>query len=146
MGQSKLSNRFPGPRQNHDGSYPSLARTTCQLTGLAEHDDTAFVLDDRIGMNAATQIPEPLSGSGSFRIWSCGRHKAVHEESNSCDAFQIGKQGYVFKEAFIAFFPRDECDVSSCFIAMNAGDIKSGSPMDFGFVHFCSKVKHLFGY
>ncbi len=26
----------------------------------------------------------------------------------------------IFKKAFIAFFPREECDVSSCFIAMNA--------------------------
>ena len=47
----------------------------------------------------------------------------------------------IFKKAFIAFSPQDECDVSSCCIAMNAGDIKSDNPTDFGFVHFCPKVK-----
>ena len=52
----------------------------------------------------------------------------------------ILKNKDLFKQQFITFFPRDTSNLSTCFIAINAGGINSRKSNNCGFVHFRAKV------
>jgi hypothetical protein len=101
---------FQTGSQAHDDTMMDLvltyARTTCQLTNLVEHDNTAFLVTEMAGMQQLYYQSREV-GVDPSEYDPVVDNKLFMRKATPVMHFIFANKD-LFKKAFIAFFPQDE--------------------------------------
>ena len=90
----------------------TYARTTCQLTGLVEHDNTAL-MTELVGMQQLYCQSREVGVDPSEFDPVVDNKLFMRKATPVMHSIFANKD--IFEKVFIAFFPQDECNISSCF-------------------------------